>query len=349
MIGSTDKTPPHGGRTPRGTPTLAQLRAFEAVCLTEHFGRAAQRLGIGQPTLSQTIAALEVATGTVLFERSTRRVVVAPAGRRLLPYATAALRAFDELNRVACRLEGLLAGGLRLGLIPTLAPYVLPAILGAAARRHPDLQIEVHEAQTDGLPEALHRGAIDAALLALPTGDPAVQKIHLYDEAFVALVPATHPWAGRPVVEVAEVGEARLLLLEPGHCLRDQTLELCAERARADTGGLMSLATIVQLVAAGLGVTVVPTTALAVEAATPGVVQVALRGTPPPGRRIGLAFRASSSAPEFGRLAELIRDAVVEADLPVRPVGGRAAHLGDLGNAPAHQVEDGSPDGVSVQ
>jgi LysR family hydrogen peroxide-inducible transcriptional activator len=290
-----------------------------------HFGRAAERLGIGQSTLSQAVAALEANAGAQLVERSTRHVVVTAVGRRLLEHARAAVAAADAFAEEAADAGGPLSGELRLGLIPTVAPYLLPALLSCAAREAPELRLAVHEEQTGPLVAALRAGEVDAAVLALPLDHGDLRELPLYDEELVVLVPAGHAWAGQDGLDPEVVGDAGLLLLERGHCLRDQTLALCGERAAPGRGGgaaasAISLPTIVQLVAGGLGVTVVPATALRVEARRARVAAARLAGDPPPGRRIGLAWRASSGA-DYAELAALLRRAVRSARLPVRAAG----------------------------
>ena len=324
----TDQTATISRRHGRSAPTLAQLRAFVAVCEMRHFGRAAERLGIGQSTLSQAVAALEANAGAQLVERSTRHVAVTAVGRRLLEHARAAVAAADAFAEAAACAGGLLAGPLRLGLIPTVAPYLLPALLARAAEEAPQLQLAVHEQQTEQLVAALRAGEVDAAVAALPLGEDDLCELALYDEELLVLVPSGHAWAGERGLDPAAVGAAGLLLLEPGHCLRDQTLALCGEQAAAAAQGAgggapanaISLPTIVQLVAGGLGVTVVPATALRVESRRARVATARLAGDPPPRRRVGLVWRASSArAEEYAELAALLRRAVRAARLPVRP------------------------------
>lgn len=318
----SDRTVPIARAGGRSAPTLVQLRAFAAVCEMRHFGRAAERLGIGQSTLSQALAALEATVGAQLVERSTRHVVVTPAGRGLLPHARAAVEAAAAFAQAADGLGGPLSGSLRLGLIPTVAPYLLPALLATAVREAPQLELAVHERQTAALLAGLRTGEVDAAVLALALDERDLRELPLYDEEFHVLVPRGHAWAGRSDLDPDAVGEAGLLLLEPGHCLRDQTLALCGGRAAARGGAranAISLPTIVQLVAGGLGVTVVPATALRVEARRARVATARLAGEPPPGRRIGLVHRASSvRAEEYAQLAALIARAVKAARMPVR-------------------------------
>ncbi|MDO8187264.1 hydrogen peroxide-inducible genes activator [Conexibacter sp. JD483] len=315
----SDQVAPPARRSGRSTPTLAQLRAFVALCEMRHFGAAARRLGIGQSTLSEAFAALEASVGARLVERGPRRIVVTPEGRRLLAHAQAAVTAADAFEIAASGLGGLLAGPLRLGLIPTVAPYLLPALLARLGDEAPELELHVREDQTETLLGALRGGDLDAAVLALPLAEEGLGELALYDEEFVVVVPAGHPWAGRADLAPEAVGSAGLLLLEPGHCLRDQTLALCGagtpEEERA-----VSLPTIVQLVAGGLGITVLPASAQRVETRRTRVATARFAGEPPPGRRIGLVFRAGGTAraQEWERLAGMIRAAVRRARLPVR-------------------------------
>lgn len=305
----------------RFAPTLPQLRAFFAVCEMRHFGRAAAWLGVGQSTLSEALAALEANVGQRLVERTTRQVVITPAGRRLLPHARAAVAAADAFAEAAEQLGGLLAGSLRLGLIPTVAPYLLPVLLGGLADTLPALELSVREEQTAELLAALRAGELDAAVLALPVGEADLRELPLYDEDFLVLLPVDHAWAKERELEPEALADGDLLLLEPGHCLRDQTLALCGEQAarEAARANAISLPTIVQLVAGGMGVTVAPATAVRVEGRRARVATVPLAGDPPPGRCVGLAYRASSGREEdYAELAALIRAAVRRARLPVR-------------------------------
>lgn len=293
-----------------------------------HFGAAARRLGIGQSSLSEAFAALEASVGARLVERGPRRVVVTPEGRRLLTHAQAAVAAADAFEIAADGLGGLLSGPLRIGLIPTVAPYLLPALLARLDSAAPGLELHVREDRTETLLAALRGGDVDAAVLALPLAEEGIGELALYDEEFVVVVPAGHPWAGRADLAPEAVGSAGLLLLEPGHCLRDQTLALCG---RGDGGGAargaeeeraVSLPTIVQLVAGGLGITVLPASAQRVETRRTRVATARFAGEPPPGRGIGLAFRRSAGREqEWGELAALIRAAVRRARLPVRVAG----------------------------
>ncbi|TQF66256.1 LysR family transcriptional regulator [Rhodococcus spelaei] len=300
-------------------PTLSQLRAFVAVAEYRHFGTAAARLSVSQPTLSQALAALENGLGVQLIERSTRRVLVTPAGSALLAQAKVILDAADGFVATAAGVGDALAGALRIGLIPTVAPYVLPALLPALRSELPAVTPQVVEDQTARLLEALRGGALDVAVLALPSEAPGMVEIPLYTEEFVVVVPTGHALAGRDDLALDVLDELPLLLLDEGHCLRDQTLDLCrsvdAHPVSGDTRAT-SLTTVVQCVAGGLGVTLVPASAVAVETAR-GDLATARFAAPAPGRTIGLVFRASSGrAEKFGQLAELVRSVA-----PVLPLG----------------------------
>jgi LysR family hydrogen peroxide-inducible transcriptional activator len=304
------------------TPTLAQIRAFVAVADELHFGAAAQRLGLSQPALSSSLSAFESLLGVQLVERTTRRVLLTPEGEALLPEARSLVESVEHLVESAAG-QRALTGALRLGVIPTVAPYLLPTLLRAVQRRLPDLDPEVREEQTDRLLADLASGRLDVALVALPSGDPALSEIPLYDEDFVLLVPPGHRLAGATGLPSTALRGQELLLLDEGHCLRDQALDLC-RRARAlgsvsSATRASSLSTVVQLVAAGLGSTLVPETALAAENRR-GPLGVARFAPPPPGRRIGLVFRTSSArAPAYAALAGVLRASV--GRLPVRVQG----------------------------
>jgi LysR family hydrogen peroxide-inducible transcriptional activator len=289
-------------------PTVAGLRAFVAVAEKHHFGSAATTLGVSQSTLSQALAALETGLGTQLIERSTRRVFLTAEGRQLLPHALAVVEAVDTFTAAAGASDPLRAG-MRLGLIPTVAPYVLPTLLAGLPEQLPSLTLRVVEDQTERLLTLLREGALDAALIALPTDVVGVSAIPIYDEDFVLALPRGHPLSGKRRVPTTALAELPLLLLDEGHCLRDQALDVCQKAGvRADLANTRaaSLATAVQCVTGGLGVTLIPQSAVPVESARSrlGLAQFA---TPRPGRRIGLVFRSSSGRDEsYRQLAALI-------------------------------------------
>ncbi|HZU46726.1 MAG TPA: hydrogen peroxide-inducible genes activator [Mycobacterium sp.] len=304
-------------------PTIAGLRAFAAVAEKQHFGGAATTLSVSQSTLSQALAALETGLGVQLIERSTRRVFLTPEGRQLLPHAQAVIDAVDAFTAAAAGASDPLEGSMRLGLIPTVAPYVLPTVLGGLAERLPALTLRVVEDQTERLLAALHEGALDAALIAMPAETSGITEIPIYDEDFVLALPPGHPLSGKRRVPPAALAQLPLLLLDEGHCLRDQALDVCHKagiQAELANTRAASLATAVQCVTGGLGVTLIPQSAVAVEAARSrlGLAQFA---TPRPGRRIGLVFRSSSGRDAaYRRLAAIIGE-LVSRDQDVRLVG----------------------------
>lgn len=290
-------------------PTIAGLKAFAAIADKRHFGSAAVSLGVSQPSLSQALAALESGLGLRLVERSTRRVFLTSEGDALLPRATAAIEAVEMFTAAAVGVSRPLSGTLRLGLIPTVAPYVLPAVLRDLGRELPELTLRVVEDQTGRLLDALRRNSIDAAMIALPADAPGMVEVPMYDEDFVLALPPGHALAGRNRVDPAALADLPLLLLDEGHCLRDQALEVCRlAGVRPDVGPTRaaSLATAVQCVEGGLGVTLIPQTAVQTEMAR-GSLAIAKFGKPRPGRRIGLVMRATSGREaEYRQLATVI-------------------------------------------
>ncbi|MER7489934.1 LysR substrate-binding domain-containing protein [Streptomyces sp. NPDC126497] len=307
----------------RRQPSFAQLRAFAAVAEHLHFRDAAAALGMSQPALSGAVSALEETLGVTLVERTTRKVLLSPAGERLAVRAKAVLGEVDALMEEADALRAPFTGVLRLGVIPTVAPYLLPTILRLVRGRYPLLDLQVHEEQTTSLLDGLAGGRLDLLLLAVPVGVPGVSEIPLFDEDFVLVTPLGHRLGGREGVPRAVLRELNLLLLDEGHCLRDQALDICREAGRADvpaTTTAAGLATLVQLVAGGLGVTLLPRTAVPVETARSNRLLTACFTDPAPSRRIALAMRTGTArAAEHEELAVALRAAM--RDLPVRIVG----------------------------
>lgn len=290
-------------------PTIAGLRAFSAIAEKRQFSSAATSLGVSQSTLSQALAALEAGLGTQLIERSTRRVFLTAEGMELLPRAQAAIEAVDAFTAAAAGSSDPLHAGMRLGLIPTVAPYVLPTVLAGLAEQFPGVTLRVTEDQTERLMTVLREGALDAALIALPVDASGVTAIPIYDEDFVLALPPGHPLSGKRRVPTTALADLPLLLLDEGHCLRDQALDVCHKagvRAELANTRAASLATAVQCVTGGLGVTLIPQSAVPVEA-TRSRLGLAQFAAPRPGRRIGLVFRSSSGRDEsYRQLAGII-------------------------------------------
>lgn len=269
------------------------------------------------------MASLEEVLGTQLVERTTRRVLLTPAGERIAEPARRVLEALDALVETASAVRRPLTGELALGVIPTVAPYLLPALLPYLDRSYPELVPRVFEEQTERLLDGLVNGRIDVALLALPTDHPATTELGLYAEEFVLAVPADHEYASAATLRRSALRELSMLLLDEGHCLRDQALDVCREAGQRHPAltRAASLSTLTQLVAAGLGATLLPATALSVETGRAALATVRF-AAPAPGRRIGLVHRASSPrGAEFARLAAELRSAIREADLPVELEG----------------------------
>lgn len=295
--------------------TLAQLRAFVAVAEYLHFRDAAAAIGMSQPALSGAVSALEEALGVQLLERTTRKVLLSAAGERIAVRARTVLDAMGGLLEEAEAVRAPFTGALRLGVIPTVAPYLLPTVLGLFPRRYPRLDLQVHEEQTGSLLEGLAGGRLDLLLLAVPLGVPGVTELPLFDEDFVLLMPRTHPLAGRKDIPREELRGLQLLLLDEGHCLRDQALDICRHAGRttgADvTTTAAGLSTLVQLVAGGLGVTLLPRTALRLETARNQQLATGYFAEPAPSRRIALAMRTGTARQEeFRAVADALREAV---------------------------------------
>nr|WP_030793679.1 LysR substrate-binding domain-containing protein [Streptomyces sp. NRRL S-920] len=303
-------------------PSLAQLRAFAAVAEHLHFRDAAAAIGMSQPALSGAVAALEEALGVQLLERTTRKVLLSPAGERLAVRVRAVLGEVEALLEEADAVKAPFTGALRLGVIPTVAPYLLPTLITLVHETYPDLDLQVHEEQTSSLLEGLAAGRLDLLLLAVPLGMPGVTELPLFDEDFVLVTPLDHWLGGREGIPREALKELNLLLLDEGHCLRDQALDICREAGRADapvTTTAAGLSTLVQLVAGGLGVTLLPRTAVRVETSRSNQLLTGYFADPAPTRRIALAMRTGAArAAEYEELAEALRGAV--RPLPVRVV-----------------------------
>ncbi|XIG75359.1 hydrogen peroxide-inducible protein activator [Streptomyces sp. SGAir0957] len=306
------------------TPSLAQLRAFGAVAEHLHFRDAAAAIGMSQPALSGAVSALEETLGVTLLERTTRKVLLSPAGERIAVRARAVLDEVSALMEEAEAVRAPFTGALRLGVIPTVAPYLLPSVLRLVHEKYPELDLQVHEEQTASLVEGLTAGRLDLLLLAVPLGVPGVSELPLFDEDFVLVTPLDHWLGGREGIPREALRELNLLLLDEGHCLRDQALDICREAGRSDapvTTTAAGLATLVQLVAGGLGVTLLPRTAVAVETSRSSQLLTGYFAEPAPTRRVALAMRVGAArAGEYEELAGALRGAL--RDLPVRVVRG---------------------------
>ncbi|MCC6211604.1 MAG: LysR family transcriptional regulator [Burkholderiales bacterium] len=297
--------------------TLTELRYVVAVAETRHFGRAAERCFVSQPSLSASVKNIEEELGVTLFERGKRGVFVTEAGEQIVAQARRALEEAERVKSVARQGRDPLQGVLRLGVIHTVAPYLLPALVAALRRSAPGMPLDVEENTTANLDRMLKAGELDAVILALPYGGAGLETVPLYEESFRVAAPAGHALAKKKSVAVEELDAGELLLLPVGHCFRDQVLDACREFSRPPEPGRQgnSLETLRSMVASGLGVTVLPATALTARYANALVKTVPFRD-PCPVRRIALASRRG-----FHRAAALaaIASAVRGLDLPVRP------------------------------
>ncbi|GGO97597.1 hydrogen peroxide-inducible protein [Wenjunlia tyrosinilytica] len=276
---------------------------------------------MSRPALPGAVAALEETLGTQLVERTTRKVLLTSAGIRLAARAQAVLESVGELMDEAEAVRAPLTGVLRFGVIPTVAPYLLPTVLRLVHDRYPELELQVHEEQTASLLDGLGQGRLDLLLLAVPLHAPGVTELPLFSEDFVLVTPRMHPLAGRGDLPREVLRDLDLLLLEEGHCLRDQALDVCREAGRAleapATTSAAGLSTLVQLVAGGLGVTLLPRTALKVETGRSGRLSTAHFRDPAPERRIALAMRSGvARQEEFAAFAGALRERL--RPLPVR-------------------------------
>lgn len=287
--------------------TLKQLRYFEALARHRHFGRAAEDRRISQPALSMQIKELEETLGAALFQRSARQVTLTGFGEDAARRARGILRATDELCDLARASQTKLVGRLRIGVIPTIAPYLLPRLVGRLTPLYPELDIHVRETVTPSLIQELGDGRLDTAILALPVSEPGLGEMPLFSENFVLVRPRAD--GGLPVPGIDRLREMRLLLLEEGHCFRDQALAFCNIQSGPPREVLdaSSLSTLVQMVGAGMGVTFIPEMAVPVETRSADVA-IARFDPPEPARTIGMVWRKSSPlASQLQEIAEIVR------------------------------------------
>ena len=299
--------------------TLTELRYIVAVARERHFGRAADASFVSQPTLSVAVKKLEEELGVVLFERGPGEVTVTPAGQRIVEQAQRVLEEASRIKEIAATGRDPLAGPLRLGAIYTIGPYILPKLIPILRRNAPTMQLLIQENFTHRLGEMLKSGEVDAMLIALPFDEPGVATRALYDEPFFVAVPKGHPWAARKRVTSDELTSESLLLLGEGHCFRDQVMEICHTVRARERSGLArtveggSLETIRQMVAGGVGVTVLPGTSLGAGNTSGDLIRVLPFARPAPVRRVGLAWRKSFPRPEA---IDALRKSILACNLP---------------------------------
>lgn len=292
---------------------LRDLQYLVALAETRHFGRAAKRCHVSQPTLSAQLKKLEEFLGARLIERQPRRVALTPAGEAVVERARRMLRDAEDIRALARASADPLAGQLRVGLIPTLGPYLLPRVAPRLRRALPKLQLILHEQQTAPLIAQVVEGELDLALLALPADAGGLETRSLFAEAFLVAIPERHRLAARRRLRTTDLAGEKLLLLEDGHCLRDQALEVCGEAGTEEQDfRATSLETLRQMVAAGLGITLLPR--LATEGPFGATRGLAVRpfAPPAPSRVIGAAWRRSSTRGEaIGAVCDVLSRAAL--------------------------------------
>lgn len=298
--------------------TLTELKYIVAVAETRNFSRAAERCFVSQPSLSASVKKLEDELGVQIFERGAGEVLVTEAGTPVVEQARRVLEEAERVKVIAKQRRDPLAGPLRLGVIHTVAPYLLPDLVLGLRKLAPEMPLDIEENMTANLDQMLRGGTIDVAILALPYGAAGIETVPLYDEDFRIVVPAGHPWARRRSVPSAELESQNLLLLSIGHCFRDQVVDACREFARPAAPGKEgnSLETLRSMVASGMGVSVLPASALTDRFANP-LVKVVEFAPPRPSRRIVAATRTGFPR---GAALRVLTQAIERADLPIRPV-----------------------------
>jgi LysR family hydrogen peroxide-inducible transcriptional activator len=273
--------------------TLNELRYIVAVAHERSFGRAAAKCFVSQPALSVAVQKLEEKLGVTLFERGKNEVVLTPIGERVIEQAQKVLEESVRIREIADAGKNQLQGTLKLGVIFTIAPYLLPDLIPALVDIAPDMPLDIEENLTVNLEEALRAGRIDAIIIALPFSPPGIISEFLYEEPFQVVVPRDHKWVRRKSVDAREIADENPILLNIGHCFRDQVLEACPElNADSHMPRTNSLETIRNMVASGLGISVLPRDALTPKYHSNLVVPVPF-AEPTPFRRIALAYRKS--------------------------------------------------------
>jgi LysR family hydrogen peroxide-inducible transcriptional activator len=299
--------------------TLTELRYIVAVARERHFGRAAVKCFVSQPTLSVAIKKLEDELGVALFERSASEVTVTPVGERVVAQAQRILEEAETIKHIAAQGRDDLAGALRLGAIYTIGPYLMPQLIPLLHKRAPKMPLLIQENFTAKLAALLKSGELDLIILSLPFSEAGIVTQAVYDEPFRVLMPANHAWAKKARIPAADLCGENLLLLSSGNCFRDQVLQTCAGVKRASDNSMQqslegsSLETIRHMVASGVGITVLP--ASAAESKTAGNKLTAVRPfvQPTPKRRVALAWRRRFPRP---RAVEIVRQAILACRLP---------------------------------
>lgn len=294
--------------------TLTELQYIVAVAQERHFGRAAERAFVTQPALSLAIKKLEEELGTTIFERRRNRIELTAIGEQIVHQAQRVLEEADQIKILAAQGKDQLNGPLRFGVIATVGPYILPDLVPLLSARAPKMPLELEENLTLNLAGMLKSGKLDVIMIALPFDEPAIVTQALYDEPFKVLIPVGHPWQKKKLIDSRQLAPEKVLLPHAGHCFRQQVLDACPELSRSDTEGWQgnSLETIRQMVASGLGITVMPASALTPKYESKRLIAIEI-AKPVPGRRIGLAWRRGFTRPQ---VIDVIRDAVHALNIP---------------------------------
>lgn len=298
--------------------TLKQLRYFDALAREQHFGRAAEACSVTQPALSMQIHELEEQLGLILVERTRSGVLLSDKGREIAARATRILGDVHEMIEYAQHCNNVLSGSLRLGVIPSIAPYMLPPLLPLLREGYPKLELHVRETQTAPLLQELSEGKLDVVLLALPVAQAELETLALFDDRFLLAMPPERKLNSRVRATKDLLEHERLFLLEEGHCLREQALTYCSlqQVSTVNTFGVSSLSTIVEMVAAGYGITLLPEMCLNVEERGRGI-GITRFVDPQPYRTVGLAWRPTSPrSADFHELGRLIKRAWSEGCVP---------------------------------
>ena len=299
---------------------LRDLHYLVALAEHRHFGRAAEASFVSQPTLSTQIKKLEDELGVVLVERTPRKILLTETGRAIAQRARAVLSEVDEIKAIAQRTRDPEAGTLRLGIFPTLGPYLLPHVIPLLRERFPRLELLLTEGKTENIIHMLREGALDAGILALPLHEDSLHAEFLFEEPFVLAVPDNHPLTRHKAkLKLSDLANERLLLLEDGHCLRDQALEVCQLAGAGEKTGFRatSLETLRQMVAANVGITLLPTLATKPPMARTDNVHLIEFAGHAPSRRIAMVWRKSASMSTFLlRLSKVFRDLPPELFVP---------------------------------
>ncbi len=294
--------------------TLTELQYIVAVAQERHFGRAAERVFVTQPALSLAIKKLEAELGATIFERRRSQIALTPLGERIVHQAQRVLEEADRTKQIAAQGKDQLVGPFRLGVIATVGPYILPDLVSILHKRAPAMPLEIEENLTVNLTAMLKNGKLDAIIISFPFDEPGIATHPIYEEVFKLVVPVGHSWANRKSVDSRKLGSEKVILPHAGHCFRIQVLEACPELSRSDTEGMQgnSLETIRQMVASGLGITVLPCSALTPKYHNKRLTALPF-AKPVPARQIGLAWRKGFVRPNA---LKAIADSICALKIP---------------------------------